>query len=584
MASLLEKGKEKVTTVAHAHVPGVAYNVDNPVTKLINMIGGSFFAEPKYYGPEATLTKLDSGKTVAEEVIETAKQIAQGDTPEDLLIIASWARDTKNGLKMRTTPQVLLAIAAAYPKTKEFVVKYAPKIIQRADEVREVFQAFRSLFQNGKGTLPNCLKVALAKSISNFPFAQILKYNDSNKPSFKDVLLMVDRAKDYPLTKADFDYLVNGKVSPKCSEVVKMREKILSKDSLDKVNTKDLETSGLTWENLISKFGSTKSNWEKCIPIMGEMALTRNLRNFESAGISDESWKLIEEKLGRVENTKQLPFRFFSALKNVSSTESKSVISAQLNGSCQNIVDLPGNTLVLVDNSGSAQSCIVSGHSDIRVSDCGNMLMAIAAKKFGRRARLGVFGDSLIWVGFSTDDSCLSIKEQIDRAATSDERSTHKALAIPNFKNGAGVGGGTETGLWWALHDITVNEIKFDRIIMLSDICCYTQGDYNCGYNMKKYFGDKCTIQDMVDKYRKAVNKDCKVYSVNIGGYGQTQLNPKDKGTYIMSGWSEKIFNLIADAERVTEREGNKEQNATITALRENYGFAVKSNKKVKKQ
>src|SRR5882724_9711504 len=35
--------------VAHVHVPGRAYNVADPVTKLIHTIGGGFFNEPKYY-------------------------------------------------------------------------------------------------------------------------------------------------------------------------------------------------------------------------------------------------------------------------------------------------------------------------------------------------------------------------------------------------------------------------------------------------------------------------------------------------------------------------------------------------------
>src|SRR5438445_10326473 len=35
--------------VAHVHVPGRAYNVADPVTKLIHIIGGGFFNEPKYY-------------------------------------------------------------------------------------------------------------------------------------------------------------------------------------------------------------------------------------------------------------------------------------------------------------------------------------------------------------------------------------------------------------------------------------------------------------------------------------------------------------------------------------------------------
>ena len=61
-------------------------------------------------------------------------------------MIAAWARDTKDGLKLRSTPQIMLALAAAHPQTKPLVPKYAKLIMRRADEIRQVFGAFRHLF------------------------------------------------------------------------------------------------------------------------------------------------------------------------------------------------------------------------------------------------------------------------------------------------------------------------------------------------------------------------------------------------------------------------------------------------------
>jgi hypothetical protein len=45
---------ETDTPVAHKHVPGSAYDVADPVTKLVHMIGGGFFNEPKYYDSNRT--------------------------------------------------------------------------------------------------------------------------------------------------------------------------------------------------------------------------------------------------------------------------------------------------------------------------------------------------------------------------------------------------------------------------------------------------------------------------------------------------------------------------------------------------
>ena len=43
--------------------------------------------------------------------------------------------------------------------------------------------------------------------------------------------------------------------------------------------------------------------WEKVIPVMGEMALTRNLRNFDQAGIGDDA---VVKGVGRAEEAKIL--------------------------------------------------------------------------------------------------------------------------------------------------------------------------------------------------------------------------------------------------------------------------------------
>lgn len=49
--------------------------------------------------------------------------------------------------------------------------------------------------------------------------------------------------------------------------------------------------------------------------------------------------------------------------------------------------------------------------------------MRHGTKRLGRRAIIGVFGDSSIWVPFSQADSCMSIKHQIDAVAQKEERS-----------------------------------------------------------------------------------------------------------------------------------------------------------------
>ena len=107
--------------VAHRHVPGRAYEVRDPVTKLIHAIGGGFFNEPKYYdsnrnpaqfyaellttGRIASTIVDETGLTEqAREVLETATAVAKGESPEDLQVIAAWAREKATLTRRTWTP------------------------------------------------------------------------------------------------------------------------------------------------------------------------------------------------------------------------------------------------------------------------------------------------------------------------------------------------------------------------------------------------------------------------------------------------------------------------------------------------
>jgi hypothetical protein len=93
---------------------------------------------------------------------------------------------------------------------------------------------------------------------------------------------------------------------------------------------------------------------------------------------------------------------------------------------------------------------------------------------------------------------------------------------------------------------------------------------------MNQYFGkdgDKATVESMLEKYRRGVNKDAYVYSVNLHGYGQSQVKPDGKRNYLLSGWSEQIFGIMRDLEAGTVDNNTQEQVEipTIAVLRTRY-------------
>ena len=122
--------------------------------------------------------------------------------------------------------------------------------------------------------------------------------------------------------------------------------------------------------------------------------------------------------------------------------------------------------------------------------------------------------------------------------------------------------------------DGTERKVHIDRFLLLSDLCCYTQGDNNCGVNMNQYFGkggDKATIQSMLDRYRQQVNPNLQVYSINLNGHAQSQLRAKGNN-HLLSGWSEQIFNVIRDIEELaTHTPAEPVEIPALEALRLRY-------------
>lgn len=101
---------------------------------------------------------------------------------------------------------------------------------------------------------------------------------------------------------------------------------------------------------------TNKEQWELFIPEMGYMALLRNLRNLDDAGVDDKTAKLVAQKLAdpeEVRNSKQFPYQYHTAWLNVPSARWKKCLDEALNLSVPNIPVLEGRSLILVDTSGS---------------------------------------------------------------------------------------------------------------------------------------------------------------------------------------------------------------------------------------
>jgi hypothetical protein len=265
---------------------------------------------------------------------------------------------------------------------------------------------------------------------------------------------------------------------------------------------------------------------------MGHMALLRNLRNLDKHNVDKDIYlKKLEDG---VANGRQLPFRYFSAYINVQSYDVKKTLERCIDKSIFNLPHLPGKSLILVDNSGSARNRTVSQLSDVTVSTCGN-LMGVLTGLISDDANIGVFGDGLKEIpinnGFLGKASALRLLSMVNDIGDS-------------------VGRATENGIWLALDEIIKSGESYDRIFIYSDMQAGHGGLY--GFDDEKYpvWDGVCIhkyidVPKLVQKYRSKVNPNCKLYSIQIGGYSDSIFPEFYPNTCILAGWSPEIFKFV---------------------------------------
>lgn len=164
-----------------------------------------------------------------------------------------------------------------------------------------------------------------------------------------------------------------------------------------------LEMAGMTWEALAGWLQGPMdaAAWEAIVPSMGYMALLRNLRNLDEAGVSAETIDWVAAKIAdpeEVANSKQFPYRFLAAYEAVTAGQDalhtshwEPCLNTALTLSTRNIPALR-NSRVLVDTSSSM--------TDVPFSARSKMTPAKAAAVFG--VALAMKGDGNRLYGFAS--------------------------------------------------------------------------------------------------------------------------------------------------------------------------------------
>ncbi len=439
-------------------------------SKLITQILTSFFNEKKFYGDNSA------------EIQETIKNVIK----QDAKFVSNLAVFARREFNMRSISHILVAYLAHEIEGKPFVRQTVKGVSLRGDDVTEIMACYISLF--GK-PIPNALKKGINDVLRGFDEYTLAKYKGNGKAvKMRDLLCL---CRPTPKTNAQSDMW-----------------KRLLEDKLE---------IPMTWETELSANGNNAETWEKLIDSekVGYMALFRNLRNIVNANPSniEKVMKDIENP-EKVKKSKQLPFRFLSAYKelaDIGGSRLFDVLENAVEASIENMPTFKGTTVIAVDVSGSMGDNI-SDKSKVRCYEIAMLLGLIANK----------ICENSVFYTFNNDIKKYAI--------------SHRNGILETVTNSY-CGGGTN--MFLPFQKMIDDNIKADRVIILSDNECNSCDGW--WYSRKP-------VQSIADEYRKASGNDIWVHAIDLQGYGTQQFHGAK--TNIIAGWSEKVFDFIKIAEQ----------------------------------
>ncbi len=323
------------------------------------------------------------GKSAA-DLIQSTCALLEGE------IIVKQAIECSKYGKLRHIP-LLLIVAALKKKAKCQEAIY--EICTRPDQMTELLSLYWKV--NGKNKpIAAQLKKGLAKAFTRYDAYQLAKYNRDAPIKLKDVLFLVHPKPKNEDQQRDWDKLVKGELA-----------------------IPD------TWETRLSAGKDKKETFTTLLQEnkLGKLALIRNLRNMFEVGVDKQ---LVKEKLiGN--DLALLPFQFLNAAKHCPTWED--IIDESMIQSMKGIEKLQGNTVILVDRSGSMNNNL-SGKSEATRLDaaCG---MAILLKECCQNPFIFTFSNNVVGI---PSRSGMALREAIVNSQTGGATYLGNSIGIIN--------------------------------------------------------------------------------------------------------------------------------------------------------
>ena len=262
-----------------------------------------------------------------------------------------------------------------------------------------------------------------------------------------------------------------------------------------------LAAAGYSWERLAGWLpgGMDAEAWEAVIPSMGVMALLRNLRNFDEAGISDGAVETVIAKItdrAEVAKARLFPYQVWAAYSHAPSDDWKRALATTLALTTGNIPALDG-TLVVIDTSASMQAPVSGRSTMARVEVAA--VMAMATARAGRDVDVVIYGRTHAKVRGLAGESVLGAVGKVVSSVGSVGHHTFGHSAIAHHFNPA----------------------RHRRVVLFTD-------------------------DQQQDSGRVRLDHVPVIYTFNLAGYRPSALPAGGRGRYTLGGFTDATFTAMA--------------------------------------
>lgn len=465
--------------------------------------------EVELYTAVATAGLSDTFYEKAEKRLERIQALILKNDAEFVAKLAVYARTQ---MYLRSVPMVLAIELAKINSGNALVSKTVNGVVQRADEIAELL-AYYQIANQRTGTkklnrVSKQVQKGLAMAFNKFDEYQFAKYNRAAEVTLRDALFLV-----HPKAAGEEQQVVFNKIA---------------NNALQTPYTWETELSALgqqKFANERDKTAAFKAKWEELIMSnkMGYMATMRNLRNMLDANVSYKHIEKVAAYLGNanaVARSKQLPFRFLAAyrelkeLKNANVSILLDALEDAVSASAANIAGFDGNTSVVIacDVSSSMQKA-VSAKSKILLYDVGLMLGMLLQSRC-KRVASGMFGDRWKIINMPKRNILSNVNEY--------------------YKREGEVGYATNGHL--VIDDLLRRNEVVDKVMLFTDVQLWSTG----------FAGN--ALETKWKAYKKTA-PHAKLYLFDLAGHGNTPLSTHRNDVYLIAGWSDKVFDLLAAME-----------------------------------